>query len=147
MRFRLRTLLILMVVAGLWLSTITGYESAHDVRALLVLSVVVASAVAAIRHDGPRRAFWAGFFLAVLPMALGVRSSFLDTAFALSWAKPLLDANRIYQNLPNDAVNPAYFFWMSTIRTVVRLLIATMMGILGVLVYQAIDAPPANNRP
>jgi hypothetical protein len=69
-RYRLRTLLILMAAMGLWLSTIAGYESANDVRALLMLSVLVASAVAAIGYDGHRRAFWVGFFLTVLTTTL-----------------------------------------------------------------------------
>src|SRR5262245_24157551 len=86
MRFRLRTLLILIAAVALWLSTIAGYESANDVRALLMQSVLVACG--------------------------------------------------IYQNVSlGGNLNPRYAFWMSTIHAVVMLLIATVMGLLGVLVF------------
>jgi hypothetical protein len=142
MRYRLRTLMILMAAVALWLSTITGYESAQDVRALLMLSVLVASAAAAISHDGPRRAFWVGFFLTVLPMALGSGSPFLGTAFTFPWAERLLNAYGIFQNASlGGGGNPRYLFLLYTIHVVVLLLIATAMGFLGVLVFKAIDKP------
>lgn len=137
MRFRLRTLMILLAAMGLWLSTIAGYESANDVRALLMLSVVVASAVAAISNDGPRRAFWVGFFLTVLTTTAGGRSSFNGTVVALPWAQRLLDAYGIYQHVSlGGGLNPRYVFLASTIHAAVLLLIATAMGFLGVLVFR-----------
>ena len=144
LRFKLRTLMILLAAVGLWLSTIAGYESADDVQALILLSVLVASAVAAIIYEGQRRAFCVGFFLTILTTVLGRRSAFLDTALALPWAQRLLDAYHIYQNLPNNHLNPRYFFFASTIHVVVLLLIATAMGFLGVLVYGAIEKPKAS---
>ena len=142
MRYRLRTLLILFAVVGLWLSTIAGYESAQDVRALIMLSVLVAAAVAAISHDGHRRAFWVGFFLTVLMTTLAGRSSFLGTVLALPWVLRLLNAYGIYQNVSlGGGLNPKYFFLMSTIHAAVLLLIATVMGFLGVLVFKSIEKP------
>jgi len=142
MRFRLRTLMIVLAAVGLWLSTIAGYESAQEVRALLMLSVLVGSAVAAISYGGHRRAFWVGFFLTVLPTVLSGKSAFVGTAFALPWVQRLLNAHGIYQNVAlGGALNPRYFFWMSTVHAVVLLLIATVMGFLGVLVFKSIDKP------
>jgi hypothetical protein len=135
-RFSIRTLLMLVAVVALWLSTIAGYESAHDVRALLMLSVLVASAVAVMKYDGRRRAFWVGFFLTLLTTGLDGKS-----LFGLPWAQRLLNEYGMYQNLPNGYLNHTYFFLMSTIHAVVLLLIATVMGFLGVLVYGAIDKP------
>ena len=129
-RFRIGTLLIVFAVVALWFSTITGYESAYDVRTLLMLSVLVASGVAATKYDGHRRAFWIGFFLTVLTTGLDGRSP-----FGLPWAERLLYAYGMYQNLPNGYPNHAYMFSNATIHAVVLLLIATVMGFLGVLVY------------
>jgi hypothetical protein len=135
-RFSLRTLLMLVAVVALWLSTIAFYEGAQDVRAILMLSVLVASAVCAIGYDGRRRAFWVGFFLTVLTTALDGRP-----LFGLPWVQRLLNEYGIRQNLPNGSLDPRYFFWMSTINAVVLLLIAAVMGLLGVLVDGAIDKP------
>jgi hypothetical protein len=133
-RFSIRTLLLLITVAALWLSTVAGYESARDVQTLLVLSVLVASSVAAISYDGRRRAFWVGFFLTVLMTGL-------DRKFGLPWAERLLNEYGMRQNSPNGSLNHTYMFLMSTIHAVVVLLTATVMGCLGVLVYGAIDKP------
>src|SRR3989442_280358 len=97
-RFSIRSLLILIAVVALWLSTIAGYESAGDVRALLVLSVLVASGVAVTKYDGRRQAFWVGFFLTVLATGL-------ISPFGLPWAEHLLNAYGLRQNLPNGYLN------------------------------------------
>jgi len=135
-RFSIRSLLILIAVVALWLSTIAGYESAHDVRALIVLSVLVASGVAVTKYDGRRRAFWVGFFLTVLMTGLDGKSPFI-----LPWAQRLLNWYGMRQNLPNMSLNHTYFFLISTIHAAVQLLVATVMGFLGVLVFGAIDKP------
>ena len=135
-KFSIRSLLMLIAVVALWLSTSAGYESANDVRALLMLSVLVASGVAATKHDGRRRAFWMGFFLTVLTTGLDGKSPFV-----LPWVQRLLNEYGMRQNLPNMTLNHTYFFLLSTIHNVVLLLIATVMGLLGVLVFGAIDKP------
>jgi hypothetical protein len=129
-RFRIRTLLILFAVVALWFSTIAGYESAYDVQALLMLSVLVASGIAATKYEGRRRAFWVGFFLTVLTKGLVGRSP-----FGLPWAERLLNEYGLYQNLPNGFLNHTFTFLKATIHAVVLLLIATVMGFLGVIVY------------
>ena len=125
---------MLIAVVALWLSTIAGYESANDVRAFLMLSVLVASGVAVMKYDGRRRAFWVGFFLTVLTTGLYGK-------FGLPWAERLLNEYGMRQNLPNGYLNHTYFFLKSTIHNAVLLLIATVMGFLGVLVFGAIDKP------
>ena len=135
-RFSMRSLLMFIAAVALWLSTIAGYESANDVRALLMLSVLVASGVAVTRYDGRRRAFWVGFFLTVLTTGLDSKSP-----FGLPWAERLLNEYGMRQNLPNGYLNHTYFFLISTIHNAVLLLIATVMGFLGVLVFGAIDKP------
>jgi hypothetical protein len=129
-KFSIRSLLMLVAVVALWLSTIADYESAHDVRALLVLSVLVASGVAVTKHDGRRRAFWVGFFLTVLTMGLDGQSP-----FRLAWADRLLSEYGMGRNFFNDKLNHKYYFAIATIHAAVLLLIATVMGFLGVLVY------------
>jgi hypothetical protein len=136
-RFSIRSLLILIAVVALWLSTIAFYEGANDVRAFVMLSVLVASGVAVTKYDGRRRAFWVGFFLTVLTTGFIGKSP-----FGLPWpAERLLNEYRIFQNLPNGHLNPTYFFAISTIHAAMVLLIATVMGLLGVLVYGAVDKP------
>ena len=129
-RFSIRSLLILIAVVALWLSTIAGYESANDVRALLMLSVLVASGVAVTKYDGHRRAFWVGFFLTVLTMGLVAKNQ-----FGLPWPERLLNGYGLRQNLPTGFLNHTYIFARSTIHAGVLLLIATVMGFLGVLVF------------
>jgi|GEM_PF-6950278 len=147
MQFRLRTLLIVLALVALWLSTITYYEGANDVRALFMLSVLVASGVAVTKYDGRRRAFWVGFFLTVLTTGFMGKS-----LFGLPWALRLLSEYRIFQNSANAGgftgqMNPTYFFAISTIHAAVTLLIATVMGFLGVLVFGAIDKPSNSEKP
>jgi hypothetical protein len=125
---------MLIAVVALWLSTIAGYESANDVRALLMLSVLVASGVAVTKYDGRRRAFWVGFFLTVLTTGL-------KSPFGLPWAERLLNEYGMRQNLFNGNLNHTYLFARSTIHAAVLLLIATVMGFLGVLVFGAFDKP------
>lgn len=136
MRYSIRSLLMLIAVSALWLSTIAGYESANDVRALLMLSVLVASGVAVTKYDGRRRAFWVGFFLTVLTTGLYGKSP-----FGLPWAERLLNEYGMGRNWFNNNLNHTYFFVISTIHAAVLLLIATVMGFLGVLVFGAIDKP------
>lgn len=121
---------MLLALVALWLSTLTGYESAYDVRALLMLSVLVTSGVLIAKHDGRRRAFWLGFFLTVLTTGVDGKSPFV-----LPWAKRLLAEYGMFQNLPSGFLNHTYVFLISTIDAVVLVLVATVMGFLGALVF------------
>lgn len=110
MRYRLCTLLILLAVVGLWLSTIAGYESANHVRALLILSVLVASGVAVTKYDGRRRAFWVGFFLTVLMGLVG------KYQFGLPWAERLLNGyeplHYLYQHVWPMQAMLDWYIWL-----------------------------------
>jgi hypothetical protein len=65
-RFGTKTLLIATAVVALWLSTLSGYAAANDVRRSILLLILVASAFAAIYGRGKTRAFWSGFFAVML---------------------------------------------------------------------------------
>jgi hypothetical protein len=65
-RFGTKTLLVATAVVALWLSTLSGYAAANDVRRSILLLILVASAFAAIYGRGKTRAFWSGFFVVML---------------------------------------------------------------------------------
>jgi hypothetical protein len=65
-RFGIKTLLVGLTVVALWLSTFTNYSMAEDVRRSILLLIFVASGMAALWARGRRRAFWIGFFAAML---------------------------------------------------------------------------------
>jgi hypothetical protein len=65
-RFGTKTLLVATAVVALWLSTLSGYAAANDVRRSILLLILVASAFAAIYGRGKTRAFWSGFFAVML---------------------------------------------------------------------------------
>jgi hypothetical protein len=65
-RFGTKTLLIATAVVALWLSTLSGYAAANDVRKSILLLILVASVFAAIYGRGKTRAFWSGFFAVML---------------------------------------------------------------------------------
>jgi hypothetical protein len=65
-RFGTKTLLIATAVVALWLSTLSGYAAANDVRRSILLLILLASAFAAIYGRGKARAFWSGFFAVML---------------------------------------------------------------------------------
>jgi len=60
-RFGIKSLLLVIGVAALWLSTLAGYTGAEDVQAFILLAILVLSGIAAMSHTGRRGAFWAGF--------------------------------------------------------------------------------------
>lgn len=64
-RFGIKSLPSGVAIVALWLSTITGYGGANEVRAFIILSMLVSSGVAAIHYDGRRQAFLVGFFITV----------------------------------------------------------------------------------
>jgi hypothetical protein len=129
-RFSIKFLLVVFAIAALWLSTFAGYGSASDVRAFIMLSILAASGVAAISYDGRRRAFWIGFFITILEVGVNGRPH-----FGFYWVTTLLNAYGQYQNLPNGFTNYGYAFYDATLRALVVLLIATLMGFIGILIY------------
>jgi hypothetical protein len=65
-RFGIKTLLVALTVAALWLSTFANYSMAEDVRRSILLLIFVAAGMAALWGRGRNRAFWVGFFVAML---------------------------------------------------------------------------------
>jgi hypothetical protein len=130
-RFRMRTLLVFFAVVALWLSTVAGYRSAGDVRSFVLLSIVVGSAGAAVSYDGRRRAFWLGFFITVL--TVGIHGKPL---IGVHWITYLLNSYGLYQNLPDMTINYRFMFLDASLQALLMLLLATVMGVLGMLVYE-----------
>jgi hypothetical protein len=69
-RFGIKSLLIGFVVVAFWLSTFADYSAAHDVRSIMILAALLASAFKAAYCAGKSRAFWAGFFVFFLVCAI-----------------------------------------------------------------------------
>jgi hypothetical protein len=129
-RFSIRFLLFLFTIVALWLSTAAGYRGAPDVRSLIVLSVLVAAGVAAISYDGRRRAFWAGFFITLWALAVEGKP-----VVGRLWITQMLNSYGLFQNLPNGYLNNRYMLLDTTLQSIVIVLLATLMGFIGVLIY------------
>ena len=65
-RFGIKTLLLAVAFAAIWLSSYSGYKGDYEVRRSMLLIVFLATGCAAVCYHGARRAFWAGFFLTML---------------------------------------------------------------------------------
>jgi hypothetical protein len=130
-RFSIKSLLVAIAVSALWLSTFVGYSSASNVRAFIMLGILVASGVAAISYVGRRRAFWAGFFITVLTAGIDGKPD-----IGRGWITSLLNSYGIYQNLPNGFLDNRFMFLNATTQAVAVLLIATVMGVIGILVQK-----------
>jgi hypothetical protein len=65
-RFGIKTLLVGLTVVAVWFSTFTNYRMAEDVRRSILLLILVSSGMAALWGRGRGRAFWVGFFAAML---------------------------------------------------------------------------------
>jgi hypothetical protein len=130
-RFSIKYLLAVFALAALWLSTIAAYPASGVVQSIVILSILVASAVAAISYDGQQRVFWAVFFLTILMVRIDGK---LD--IGRGWITSVLNSYGLYQNLPNGYLNYRYMFLQATMQTLAMLLIAALMGLIGVLVYR-----------
>ena len=132
-RFSLKTLLIVFAIVALWLSTFSEYPGSEDVRAFIMLACIIASGVAAYGCTTRRRAFWLGFFGAML--MLGTRVPISNFGAKFQWA---IDLSR---NLPlYFGVNPGgrgrlVLGINTTVYFVVMLIVATVVGLLCVYVY------------
>lgn len=84
-RFGMKSLLIAFALIALWLSTFAGYTGADDVRAFIMLAILVTSGIAAMTHTGRRRAFWAGFFGTTL--AIDTKMFFLAFDATFRWMR------------------------------------------------------------
>lgn len=133
-RFGIKSLLIVMAMAALWLSTFAGYTGGDDLRAVIMLAILVTSGIAAMSHTGRRRAFWAGFFGTTL--ALDTKLFFTAFTATFSWMRQFsMDwgmrlANPDWQDRGQFAksINATIFLALS-------LAMATVIGLLSVYVY------------
>jgi hypothetical protein len=62
-RFSVKTLLFAFVLVAAWFSTFAGYRGSMDVRASVLLVVLLTAGFAALYSRGKQRAFLAGFFV------------------------------------------------------------------------------------
>jgi hypothetical protein len=67
-RFGTKTLLFMFILVALWCSTFSGYRSGSDVRASVLLIILLSAGFLAVYGRGRQRAFWAGFFVVMLLM-------------------------------------------------------------------------------
>src|SRR4051812_46063740 len=67
--FGIKTLLIAFAVFALWLSAFIGYPGAEDIRSVMLLLLLIASAAKAYCYIGRRKMFWLGFTAVMLAIA------------------------------------------------------------------------------
>jgi hypothetical protein len=115
-------------------------ECPNDVWSFIRLNIPVASGGAAVSYDGRGGAFWTGFFITV--WTVGIDGKIIIGQF---WITPLLNSYGLYQNLPNGFSNNRFMLLDATLQAVVMLLIATVMGFIGILVYRITITPMPNS--
>jgi len=144
-RFRLRSLLVAMTLAALWLSTLAGYTGSNDVQAFIWMAILVTSGIAAASSKRKRRAFWAGFCSAMLLMSnrsvvntFGARLTW-TTTLAKEWGQALQRGPSQGQRVLN--IN-------TTLILLTLLAAATAIGFLSAVVYEQCtkDADAGNGR-
>jgi hypothetical protein len=130
-RFGTKTLLLGFVLVALWLSTIYLHAVGSDIRDAIIFVISGSSLLGATYYRGRRQAFCIGFFITVLAVAVGAAPNYPH----LHWIRNLLNAYDQQQNLPSGALNYEFAFFNDTIRALVLLLVATLMGYLGIRIY------------
>jgi hypothetical protein len=131
-RFGTKTLLLGFSLVALWLSTIYLHAVGSDIRDAIIFVISGASLLGAIYYRGRRQAFCIGFFVTVLAVAVNAAPNYPR----FSWIRNLLSAYDQYQNLPNGALNYRFDFFNDSIRALVKLLLATLIGYLGIRIYE-----------
>jgi hypothetical protein len=137
-RFRIRSLLLLTTAVCLWLATFSGEADpslqgpGSHFRRVLLATVLIASAVAAVSSSGHRRAFWSAFaamMLLIMTVILGGYSRPDVGAIARSWIENLqgIGLSRWLQTLVYCAF-----------RDGLVLVCATFAGIVSAFVYDQI---------
>ena len=124
-RFSIKTLLIVIAVAAIWLSTLAGYPAGRDVQSCIMLFITLAAAFAAAYNRGRTRAFWLGFAAIMLVSGLsrGIRQYFLYL--------PLFDW--IYQIAPASTWQANAVVY--TVREAISLSLAVLFGRIAVRIY------------
>ena len=133
LRFKLKTLLIVVTVSAIWLSTLRGYRGSTDIQALLWTAITVMSGVAAINLTERRRAFWTGFFGTLLLTSTG--KFFFQAGVKFDWAPEL--ARELTENWLGGASGRGVVVVNvhSTLTCLSLAASATVIGFLCVLVY------------
>ena len=131
--FSLTSLLIVFTAVVLWFSTFAGYPGADDVRALILLSILITSGVAAFSFSARRRAFWIGFFGTMLMTV--TRGTFNALGARFQWAMQV--SRDLGQLLPVEQINQgrAVMAVHATIIWGLMIAVAIVIGILCVKVY------------
>jgi hypothetical protein len=131
-RYRFKTLLIGMAVVAIWLATFSGFTGAEDVRAFIVVAILVTSGVAALSSVGRQRAFWGGF----------VATYFILTARVLSTLAPnfrwILTFTREWgMGYSNSTLERSPFISAAnaTIAVLLILVASALLGLMSVYVY------------
>jgi hypothetical protein len=138
-RFRLRTVLIVTAVVALWLSTVTEYPSAEDVRRSLLLLIYLTTVVAAIHYRGRQRAFYMGFctiFFVIYFLPRDEIASFITPRF--NW---LPSVTTHYGFGPQGATNDFYLFIQDTVFGLWMLLLSTVLGFVSAHIYDQSRKP------
>ena len=65
-RYGIKTVLIAFTVVALWLFTLRDFVAANEIRTAVLFIVALTAGIAAVCHRGQQRAFWAGFFVAMI---------------------------------------------------------------------------------
>jgi hypothetical protein len=133
-RFGMKSLLIVFAAVALWFSTFAGYTGGDDVRAFIMLAILITSGVAALSSTARRRAFWAGFFGTMLAVATKLFFiAFVATfrwmrEFSMEWAVGIKEP--MERGEFAKSINATIFLSLT-------LLMATVIGLLCVHVYDA----------
>ncbi len=147
-RFGIKFMLMLIGVVALWLSTFAGYAAADDVRAFIMLAILVTSGIAAMSHTARRRAFWAGFFGTMLALDTKMFFSAFHATFrwmrqfSMDWSPRLANPDWADQGEMAKSINATIFLALS-------LAMATVIGLLSVYVYdqcRRTEEPQHRNR-
>jgi len=135
----MKSMLILCGVVALWFSTFANYPGAIDVQALIVLSVLICSAVAAWSNTGRRRAFWIGFAATLIC----IKMKYNEVGLMFDWADRIatgISREGILESTPSQS-NPGpdrlHSIINHSICFSVYLVAAAVTGLLCVYIYDA----------
>ena len=134
-RFSLTSFLIGATAVALWLSTFVGYKGADEVRAFILLSIVMTSGMAAVSYTARRRAFWLGFFGTMLLAT--TRGTFTTFGASFQWVSRL--AQDWGQFITIEPINRGRHVIAvhATIIWAITIAMAVVIGLLCVKVYDA----------
>jgi hypothetical protein len=122
-RFGMKALLLIAAIVAVWLSTLSGYTGAEDVRNIIRLLVFISAGSVALFGHGRRRAFAVGFFAVMFCLGtpiikfapqfswLWTPAMYVNPTAAPSNAQPVTSAPATYvipQATPSNTAPVAY---------------------------------------